>query len=182
MTYYPFDIIEQIADPFFGLPARQNRIPTPYDVRKMADELMAPRLREARYARGEAAAAAAAAEAAAIEQDRKTRPTLEEIEDDCAAQGIYFSSWLARNARRLGPGRKLHGETAETVRAKFSLTPGQWAALPDSPNPGLPAAEPGTPGLNISEGGFWQRIGADRGRPPAGTGAEAADNPGGSRR
>lgn len=164
MTYYPLEIIEQIVDPFFGLASRQNRIPTPYDVRKMADELMAPALQARERAAIDAAvnrrARESAAEAAEIAKNRKSRQTLEEIGYDLAQRGVYLPSYVAAHPERFGPGGKPHAETAATACAKFSLTPAQWDALPNAPPRAPPSRRDPPPGYNTSEGAIWQRIGA----------------------
>lgn len=45
MSTFPLDVAKQIADPVVGLPGRQNRVPTPFDIRQMGDEIMAERAR-----------------------------------------------------------------------------------------------------------------------------------------
>jgi hypothetical protein len=53
------------------------------------------------------------------------KKTMREIEDDCAAHGIFMSGWKARQ-------RTTGGETPESVRAKSGLTREQWDAIPDA--------------------------------------------------
>lgn len=91
---YPLWVAQEICDPVRGLPGRQNWMPSPYDVRKLAEALMRPQ-REQR-----AWEARSAAQAASREVDRSgPRQSIEEIEDEMATRGIYMAGWLARHTR-----------------------------------------------------------------------------------
>jgi len=123
MMHYPLDVAEQAADPYFGLPALQQWMPTPYDVKQFCDRMVRPR-REA-----------AAWEKRSQEQirDRRdndlSRPkqTVQEVEDEMAKRGIFLPGYIKRSGQI--PGRNY--ETPETVRRKLGLTQEQWDALPD---------------------------------------------------
>ena len=131
---FPIDIVERCCDPFTGLASMQNTTPTPYDVRKFCDTLMLPR-QVARSRR--VSEDMQLAERQQIERLRsEQRPTIEEIEDEMAARGIFMCGWIERHRRELGTDGKPHGETPETVRAKAGLSQEAWDALPDSKSKG----------------------------------------------
>jgi hypothetical protein len=128
LMHYPIAIGEEITDPFHGLPSQLKFPPAPYDVRQACDALMPkPSFSEAWTGRS----CAQLKERAQLEQAPRPKKTIAEIEDGCAARGIFMSGWLARQGG-LGADGRPHGETPETVRAKFGLTPEQWAALPNA--------------------------------------------------
>lgn len=130
MMHYPVEVLEQLCDPFFGLAGSTDWC-TPKAVKDFCDKLAAPRWEAQRRDRQ----LQMQLEERAMDARRRAepRPTLEEIGDDLAARGLFLPSWLERNKRRLGTDGRPHGETAETVRAKFFMTEQQWAELPDAP-------------------------------------------------
>lgn len=48
MVRYPVAVVEEVVDPFFGLPAKLPFPPTPYDVKQACEAIMAHRHRVAR--------------------------------------------------------------------------------------------------------------------------------------
>jgi len=93
MSHYPSEILERLIDPFDGLPSRQDKMPTPYDVRKFCDAQV-PRPWGLEHARAEA-------QRAQDEAARSTpRQTLAEIEDEMAARGVLMPGYLKRELRR----------------------------------------------------------------------------------
>lgn len=97
MTHYPLDVLEQVVDPFSGLPGAQDQMPTPHQVKMACEKVYAPR--RARYG-WEQQAKKQAAERAADELARASpRQSLTEIEDDMAARGIFMSGWRERHKR-----------------------------------------------------------------------------------
>jgi hypothetical protein len=123
MMHYPLDVAEQAADPYFGLPALQQWMPTPYDVKQFCDRMARPRREAAawdRRCREQIADSRKAKEG--------VRQSMEEIEDEMAKRGIFLPSYIKRSGQI--PGRNY--ETPETVRRKLGLTQEQWDALPDN--------------------------------------------------
>jgi len=130
---YPVTVVERLVDPFEGLVSRQNRLPTPFDIKQLAEEFMAPARRAEQRARVAATMAAERETAARIARERPFRPTIEEIEEDLAGKGLYLASYRRRCPWLFGTDGMPHGCSAETVREKFHLTPEEWAAIPDFP-------------------------------------------------
>lgn len=130
MVHYPEDVVERVVDPFTGIPSKQTFRPSIHELRRYLDDEMRPiraerdrKLRENRQLRERAAVA--------IEgEPRERRKTMVEIENECAAQGIFFESWRRRNPTLMGPGGKFHGETPQTVQAKLGLSQAEWEAMP----------------------------------------------------
>lgn len=131
MTHYPIEICEVIADPFCGLPGRQEKLPTPFAIRQLGEELMGPIRRQADRHRLYAQQQLDRIEQKSLEEDRGHRETMEQIEERLAARGMYLNSYRKRRPDLFGTNGQPHGETPESVRQKFGLTPEQWAALPD---------------------------------------------------
>jgi hypothetical protein len=119
MMHYPIEIVEEVVDPFRGLPSRLKFMPTPYDVRQALDAAM-PFSGLTEWEIYDARTRAQLAERAQLPPPPKK--TMREIEDDCAARGIFMSGWKARN--------RTNGETPVSVRAKLGLTQEQWDAIP----------------------------------------------------
>jgi hypothetical protein len=122
LMHYPLDVVEEVCDPYYGLPSKQNWVPTLFEIRKACDAVAIPRQR-------------AAARQAQLEQQLRERgeeerrllaaprPTYEEIKADLAKHGIF----IGRN------GRVQDVLTPEMARQKLGLTQGQWDAIPNAP-------------------------------------------------
>lgn len=153
MTHYPIEICEVIADPFDGLPGRQEKLPTPFAIRQLGEELMGPIRRQADRHRLYAQQHLDRIEQKRLEEDREHRETMEQIEERLAARGMYLSSYRKRRPDLFGTNGEPHGETPESVRQKFGLTPEQWAALPDR----HPTKEP----INDGNAGLYHGLSRD---------------------
>lgn len=49
LVHYPLDVVQAVADPYYGLPSKQSFMPTAHEVRQACDAIHLPRLRAARH-------------------------------------------------------------------------------------------------------------------------------------
>lgn len=121
LVKYPIDIARAAADPYSGIPGKQNWVPTPYEVRKFCDDIYLPRLRAAER---EKRVQEQLAERDQIEsQGGLKRQTYEEAKAEMAQCGIFFDQ----------AGRPKRLETEKTVRERLGITKEQWDAIPNAP-------------------------------------------------
>jgi hypothetical protein len=137
LLQYPIDVTRDLCNPFSGLPAQQEFIPSPFDVRQAAEKIMQPRRdSEARAKRIKAQLD----ERQQIEDQRAKAPrkqTMEEIEDEMHARGLDMPGWKAREKRKID----------EKLRAEMSAKYGKaYDDIPDAP----PAPEVKGPGRLIT--------------------------------
>jgi hypothetical protein len=129
---YPMDIIEEITDPVRGLPARQEFMPSPFDVRQMAEKLVAPRYRRQKEEREDREfRAQLAVEAVAQARDPPKKPWLEfkrDLEDEMAGRGLIMPGY--RDRQRQGYDLKLRAEMSAKYGKSYDDIPNA-SDLPD---------------------------------------------------
>lgn len=91
MCHYPIEQIRIIADPFDGLPARQNRMPTPFDVRAFCEAATRDSRRAADLRQREAIRAE---EQRQYDLARATpRQSVSEIKEEMRLRGLPVGDW-----------------------------------------------------------------------------------------
>lgn len=112
---YPQDVMRDVVNPLYGLPAKQKWLPSIAEVRAACEEIEAPRRRQVE--RDERIKR----QLADREVDRTGRPTYEELIARCAAVGLH-----------IGPKQSAPVDLNAFLE-KFKISKEQWDAIPDAP-------------------------------------------------
>lgn len=119
LSQYPIDIVQQVVDPYTGLPGKCDWLPKHAEIKRACDAIHLPRkAREAYEERSRKQLEERARDEALLPR----KQTYEEFKAEMAARGLAVDVT-----------GKPHIDTAEAVKARLGITEEQWNALPNLP-------------------------------------------------
>lgn len=121
LSAYPMEVVEQVIDPFHGLPGKLDWLPKFSEIKRACDEFYAPIRRLERMREWDERTKRQIAEREELLALPPPRQTYEEFKAEMAARGLSIDR------------KKADKTLVESVKAKYGISDAQWNSIPDLP-------------------------------------------------